>query len=451
MKGDPLEDLYTIIITAVRDDAARARVARTLVRITRNLPVDKITAKLDSLPWTLTRRAPQKTAARLVQLLEKAGAAIKVLPPLAVKSVPEMEQTQILPDTKLLSETQVSTATQYLKMPGETRQAPTAARPPQLAPPPKKVTESDDAPSGEGVEIEPLTIGGILDRTFQICRTHFWKLLAIVGIPWVITTIIALVLTIAVAVVGLTVKNLGNLAPWLLIVAGVAVIPSVIVVLVGLFYLSQGALIYAVSSIYLGKEVLVKGAYRFVLSRLGRFFLTSCLFVLAACGFVAFSTLIGALLFGAFKAATSSGWWSAVTWPFLAVIPMYGITKLLLFDKVVIIEDEAYGKALKRSWHLLTGKADSPWPRGFFLRLVILINLFFLINMAISIVFRTPGAVFSLLLSEPQWLGAIVNQVLTSIGSLVAGVFGSVCMVVFYYDIRNRKEGFDLKMLAGLE
>jgi hypothetical protein len=220
--------------------------------------------------------------------------------------------------------------------------------------------------------------------------------------------------------------------------------------ILGLFYLSQGAIIYAVSSIYLGRDVLVKEAYRFVLGRLGRFFLTSCLMALAAFGFVAFSAIIGGLLFGAFRVATSSGWWSAVTWPLLALISMYGITKLLLFDKVVIIEDVAYGKALKRSWDLLTGKADSPWPRGYFLRLVILLNLFFLVNIAINIVFRTPAAIFSVLVSEPQWLGAIVNQVFTSIGSLVAGVFGSVGLVVFYYDIRNRKEGFDLKMLTGL-
>jgi len=386
-----------------------------------------------------------------MQLLEKAGATVQVTPPLPLPTVPEFEQTQILPETKLLSETQVSLTDPTPRIPQGLKQPPFAPTPPRVEPPLKPVAQTDDASAGDGVQIEPLTLSGILDRTFQICKTHFWKLLAIVGIPWAITAVISIVLVILIAFAGLTVKNLGDLAPWILIVAGVSVLPSLAVFLVGLFYLSQGAVIYAVSSIYLGREVLVKEAYRFVLNRLGRFFLTSCLFMLAALVLVCLPVVLGVLLYFLFKMATSSGWWSAVTWLPLAVIPFYGLTKLLLFDKVVIIEDEAYFSALTRSWSLLTGKADSPWPRGYFLRFVILLNLFLLINMAISIVFSTPGTLFSFLLPSPQWLGTIVNQVLTSIGSLITGVFGSVCMVVFYYDIRNRKEGFDLKVLAGLE
>ena len=42
----------------------------------------------------------------------------------------------------------------------------------------------------------------------------------------------------------------------------------------------------------------------------------------------------------------------------------------------------------------------------------------------------------------------VLTQVISNLGGLVAGLFSSVCMVVFYYDIRNRKEGFDLTILA---
>jgi hypothetical protein len=34
---------------------------------------------------------------------------------------------------------------------------------------------------------------------------------------------------------------------------------------------------------------------------------------------------------------------------------------------------------------------------------------------------------------------------------VIGGIFGAVCLVVYYYDIRNRKEGFDLKMLANID
>jgi len=451
MNGKPVDGLYTIVIKALTSDDAKKRVAEALVRVTRNLPSEKILAKLGSLPWVLTRNASEKTAVKLQQMLESAGATVTVLPPLPARPVPEIEPTPIQPDAKFFPETAVPAGTDHFGT-GHGMEQPPFDRVPQ--PPISSdvpIREKEENLTDELPPIEPLTLGGILDRTFQICRAHFWKLLAIVGIPWVITAMITLGLALLVAIVGLTAQNLGDLAPWILIVAGVALLPSLVILLTGLFYLSQGAMIYAVSMMYLGKRIFVKEAYRFVLARLGRFFLTSCLFVLAAFVFVLAPVLIGIILYFLFKALTSSGWWSAVAWLPLSVVPMYGITKMLLFDKVVIIEDVAYVKALSRSWRLMTGKADSPWPRGYFVRFVILLNLFILINMAISIVFRTPGAVLSLLLSDPQWLGTVVNQVLTSIGSLVAGVFGSVCMVVFYYDIRNRKEGFDLKMLAGLE
>lgn len=451
MNGQPREVLYTVAIQALESDAARKRVAEELVRVTRNLPPDKILARLASLPWVLTRNASEKNAARLQAMLEKAGATVAVIPPLPARPGPEIELAPIQPEARLFPPSVApagagSAGIERGADPGSARSVPL-----QPAPPNQRMTESYEEPADDLPPIEPLTIGGILDRTFQICKAHFWKLLAIVGIPWVITAAITLGLALVVGIVGLTAHNLGHFAPWILIVGGIAVIPSVVIVLVGLFYLAQGAMIYAVSMMYLGKKILVKEAYRFVLSRLGRFFLTSCLFTLAAFGFVLAPLLIGVILYFLFKALTSSGWWSAIAWLPLSVIPMYGIAKLLLFDKVVIIEDDAYVKALTRSWNLLSGKAEGSWPRGYFVRLVVLLNLFILINMAISILFRVPGVVVSVLISEPQWLGTIINQVLSSLASIIAGVFGSVCMVVFYYDIRNRKEGFDLKMLAGLE
>ncbi len=221
--------------------------------------------------------------------------------------------------------------------------------------------------------------------------------------------------------------------------------------MIGFMYLAQGAMIHAVSSVYLGRQIVIKEAYRFVLGRLGRFFLTSCLFVISAVGLTVFPILMGVLLFYLFRELTSSGWWSALTWLPLSLIPLYGITKLLLWDKVVIIENGAYLRALKRSWDLLSGKADSPWPRGYFTRLVILLNLFMLVYLAIHTLFRIPALLIALLIPEPRFVGTVVEQFLTSAGSLVAGIFGSVGMVVFYYDIRNRKEGFDLKMLSEMD
>jgi hypothetical protein len=297
--------------------------------------------------------------------------------------------------------------------------------------------------------LEPLSLGGILDRTFQICRAHFWKLLVVAGIPILLMGGVALIGALIVLVAGLTWQALGSLPQWLIIAGAILIVPSLVVILIGIFYLSQGAMIHAVSYIYLGREVIVKEAYRFAMGKLGKFVLTSFLVALAAFAFTLVVVLIGVAAYFAFSLFTS-GWWSAVTWPFLLLIPFYCITKLLLFDKVVIIENIAYLGALKRSWHLIQGKADEGWPKSYFMRLVVLFNLFILINLTIHMIFQVPGSIIAAIASQHTIIVQIFAQLLSTLGNLVASVFGSVCLVIFYYDLRNRKEGFDLKMLTTM-
>ena len=451
MAADPSETLYTVVIVGIKDAVTKARLTSGLARVTKNLPVELIAVRLEKLPWTLTRRATLKKASRLSEFLQKLGADVKVVPPLPAPILTDAQPTQILPGTTLLSGTQVVTSTQFVDMPEPV--TPSSTLRPLFkthAPAPETKADSTDDTS-EGLDIEPLTLAGILDRTFQICRRHFWKLFAISAIPWLFVAAVGLVAAIVIGIVGLTWRSISGFPSWILIAAGVAVIPSIVVGLIGVFYLAQGAMIHAVSSIYLGRQVMIKEAYRFVYGRLGRFFLTSCLFTLAMFGMVLLPMILGAFLFFACRDLTGSGWWSVVTWPLLAILPFYGMTKLLLFDKVVILENEAYISALKRSWYLISGKADSPWPRGYFLRLVILLHIYILVLIAIDIIFRVPPALLGLVFSEPGLLMNIANHFMAQLSGLVAGIFMAVGMVVFYYDIRSRKEGFDLKMLSEMD
>ena len=433
----------TVTITAVKDEAAKRAIAESLSRITTgHPPVERVLARLDNLPWRLTRSAGVSSAKKLVNILEGLGASVQITPPLPADAVSDSKQTSA-----------VSRTTPTPPMPPENRQTqPRVAAPPQAFSREERAArpEKDQTVDSGEFLLEPLSLGGILDRTFQICRSHFWKLLAIASIPVLITGGIALVGTLVFLLAGFTWHTLGGLPQWIMIAGAVLVIPSLIVFLVALFYLSQGAMIHAVSFIYLSRNIVVKEAYRFVMGKLGRFVLTSFLFVVVAFGFVTAPMLLGIGAYFAFRLFTS-GWWSAVTWPFLMLIPAYGITKLLLFDKVVIIEDTAYLAALKRSWHLIQGKADRGWPKTYFMRIVVLLHLFVLINLTIAMVFQAPAAVVAAIISEHVIVAQIFKQLLSTLGSLVGGVFGSVCLVVFYYDLRNRKEGFDLKMLARMD
>jgi hypothetical protein len=458
------EALYLVILTKIRDEEAKKKVAETLSRVTTNLPVDKALKRMESLPWTLTRRATAKNAERLVRVMERLGGTVQVSPAPAETTSPESVGTQVVPGAAVLPETQAkvsdvpsstpskltvpsSASSQQAKgPPPRPRQPPSQPSPP--APPKLNVKGGSEPPGGDGFSIEPLSLGGILDRTFQICRRHFWKLFAIVGIPYLVVAALAIIVAIVAVVVGFTLQRLGDLPMWVLIAAAVTVIPSIIVAIFAMFYLSQGALIHAVSVVHLGRDIRVRDAYRFVLARLGKFVLTSVLLVIVTFAAILIAVLFGVVLFFISKEVFPSGWWSVIFWLPLSLIPFYTATKMLLFDKVVIIEDIAYTNALKRSWDLLTGKADGGWPRGYFSRLIILLFLFGLISVTIALVFQMPASIIAALMPKSWIVGSVVQQLLSNIGGVIGGIFGGVCLVVFYYDIRSRKEGFDLKMLA---
>jgi len=87
--------------------------------------------------------------------------------------------------------------------------------------------------------------------------------------------------------------------------------------------------------------------------------------------------------------------------------------------------------------------------KHYFIRLIVLIILFILINLVIHMIFQVPGSIIAALHHniplQFKYLPAVEHS-----GQSVAGLFGSVCLVIFYYDLRIRKEGFDLKMLATM-
>jgi hypothetical protein len=77
--------------------------------------------------------------------------------------------------------------------------------------------------------------------------------------------------------------------------------------------------------------------------------------------------------------------------------------------------------------------------------LIILLGI--LIGIGIHLLFQAPGLVFNLFAPE-SLLGSTVMGLLNIISTSLAAGYTAIAMILFYYDIRVRKEGFDLKMMA---
>ena len=134
----------------------------------------------------------------------------------------------------------------------------------------------------------------------------------------------------------------------------------------------------------------------------------------------------------------------------LLVGAIAGVASVLIFLRLsllapsLIIEGRGAVSAIRRSWMLTKGNVGK--ILGVFL-------IAYLLVMVISGILEGPTQAIMLL---DRSKGASVPQVVTVLNALVATVVDTVLVpitsivaILLYYDIRIRREGFDLEMLAG--
>jgi adenosine/AMP kinase len=77
--------------------------------------------------------------------------------------------------------------------------------------------------------------------------------------------------------------------------------------------------------------------------------------------------------------------------------------------------------------------------------IILLVGL--LIGIGIRILFQIPGAVLNLLIPDNFFIMTL-NDALQVMAEALATTYVAIAMILYYYDIRIRREGFDLKMMA---
>ena len=243
-------------------------------------------------------------------------------------------------------------------------------------------------------------LGDILSETFRVYGRSFWRLVAIVAIVQGSLAILWFVAVLAgllpVVIGGAAFDTLEAVQALLLCVPIVVMVVILTVVSFVAAILMQGALVHAVSEQYFKQPVGIGQAYRFAWRRLGS---------LVGAGFLA-GLAVGAM------------WMTVIGIP--AAI-YFGITWVFVWQ-VALLEGCGPRAALRRSSALVK---QSWW------RVLGIMLLFGLIAGAISGV-----------LGIIPVLGSIVGAIL----SAPVAIIGSTLL---YYDLRVRKEGYSLEVLAG--
>lgn len=200
--------------------------------------------------------------------------------------------------------------------------------------------------------------------------------------------------------------------------AVVAIVGVVLLILVGLavfvaFLYSAGASVFAVSEIYGGRQASIRGSFRLVRGKAGTIFgimLLSGVIVIA--GFIA-----------------------------LIVPGFYLMCRIPVATAAAMIEDLGPGDAIRKSFDL---------TKDFAGRSALIYLLAMAMSYGVGLMIQIP--IFMLMaVSAKQtrlvlvWM--VLGQVGNLIGSLLVAPVHTIGFALFYYDLRVRKEAFDLQMM----
>jgi len=281
-----------------------------------------------------------------------------------------------------------------------------------------------------------MTLGDILDTAIALYRQNFALFAGIVALLAVPETLFSLFVRLAgpSSFVTSTTGSSGSSTFHFHDTFFVAEGGSLLITLV-FNLLITGALARAISERYLGRSISVTEAYtsvglgRFVLLALASLLTT----VILAAGPIVAAVIIVVLAIAGISAGLVA--FVGVVLGLAAVVfAVYAWVHLQFVAQALVIERTEVVGSLRRSWSLVD---RSGWR---VLGIVLVISI--LVGILSAIVGGIIGVVVGLAVPV---LGSVV-------GSLVAILFQPfqfAAVTLLYYDLRVRKEGFDLEQLAG--
>jgi hypothetical protein len=253
------------------------------------------------------------------------------------------------------------------------------------------------------VPLRQMGIGELIDAAVRLYRLEWKVLMAIVAFIVVPVTFLELWATqVAVGQIGPTTSE---------DVFGRAVALAVAFAAIQLLIVQPflvAAVARAAADVYLGESISIGGTYRYALRRLPAILWITLLTTIA--------TLLGFVL--------------------LIVPGVLALVRLAFAPAALVVEGHRGMGAVRRSWRLTA---------GFFWRTLGTLLLSGLIVAIVSGIIGIPGELALQALGPGAWpISALVNALAT----VLVTPFGMLVVVLLYFDLRIRKEGFDIEMMA---
>jgi hypothetical protein len=257
-------------------------------------------------------------------------------------------------------------------------------------------------------QLRPLSVGEVLDASFKVVRQSFATLavcVLVVAFPLNIVNTLIMASTSDNAFNLDTATNdvsTGTEAAGQLLTGILSLVLTTI---------AAAACFRAVSSAYLGEQPTVAGSLSFAASRVLSLIWLSILY------------FVGLIL--PFLALVIPGIWLAVAWS--------------VSFPALLAEGLGGAKALGRSFRLVRGRW---WPT--FGALLVMYLIVLVISGILGVLL---GATLVASLDN-EAVAAVLTTIINTVSSLITLPLFAAVLTIIYYDLRVRKEGFDLHLLA---
>ena len=266
-------------------------------------------------------------------------------------------------------------------------------------------------------DLRPMTLGEVLDRTFTLYKTNFWLFAGIMALPLLLYLAFNIGFAVwnsstAVLVRSPYGRQTVNPQYFANIFIGVAIGAAIYLTVLGL---AHAATIFAVSDLYLGRTATVREAFAKVRGKILRLLGVGVLVsLLVGIGFIA-----------------------------LFIPGIILLCRTALAIPVTMLEDEYPSSAISRSMDL---------TKGFAMQIFLIIVLVVVLSWVTMIIFQTPFFILAAMNKTGQQLALgwqILQHFATFIAEVLIGPIETIAFSLMYYNLRVRKEAFDLQHLMA--
>jgi hypothetical protein len=261
------------------------------------------------------------------------------------------------------------------------------------------------------LDLRPLSLGELLDRTFFLYRRYFLLFIGISAVPYLLILIPVLTGLLLYGLPGRS-QVPNSVMAVAAVVGGILIIAVALAVFVAFLY-SAGASVFAVSEIYAGRQPSIRGSFHLVRGKVGTIF--------------GVMILSGLIMFAGFIALIIPGF--------------YLMCRIPLATAAAMIEDLGPSDAIRRSFDL---------TKDFAGRSALIYLLAAALSYGVGLMIQIPFFVLLAVTAKQSHLmllWTVLGQAGNFLGGILVAPVHTIGFALFYYDLRVRKEAFDLQMM----